>query len=144
MKRPPKMRTPDHTRSNLSREKYYRPFMDGYIKLLQSNLKQVKHIGHNYSYTTYTCGEPHDRQNPNWKPFKILWDYCERNVGWSEMMKSADEWSWKVCLGLILEDREEGDWIWFSLLFGLLYWSGCMCVLRLLISNWISMFQGMD
>ena len=51
MKRPPKMRTPDHTRSNL---------------------------GHNYSYTTYTCGEPHHRQNPNWKPFKLLWDYSER------------------------------------------------------------------
>jgi len=26
----------------------------------------------------YTCGEPHDRQNPNWKPFRLLWDYCER------------------------------------------------------------------
>ena len=78
MKRPPKMLTPDHTRSNLGQEKYYGPFINGYIKLLQSNLKQIKHIRHNYSYTTYTCGEPHDRQNPNWKPFKILWDYSER------------------------------------------------------------------
>ena len=78
MKRPPKMRTPDHTRSNLGQEKYYLPFIDGYIKVLQKNLKQVKHIGHNYSYTTYTCGEPHHRQNPNWKPFKILWDYSEQ------------------------------------------------------------------
>ena len=25
-----------------------------------------------------TTGEPHDRRNPNWKPFKLLWDYCER------------------------------------------------------------------
>ena len=25
-----------------------------------------------------TCGEPHHRQNPNWKPFKILWDYSEQ------------------------------------------------------------------
>ena len=78
MKRPPKMRTPDHTRLNLDQEKFYRPFIEGYIKIMQSNLKQVKHIGHNYSYKTYTCGEPHDRRNPNWKPFRMLWNYCER------------------------------------------------------------------
>ncbi len=78
MKRPPKLRIPDHTRSNLSQEKYYRPFIDGYIKVLKSNLKLVKHIGRNYIYMTYSCGESHHRQNPNWKPFKILWDYCER------------------------------------------------------------------
>ena len=78
MKRPPKMRTTDLTRLNLGQEKYYRPFIDGYIKILQSNLKQVEHIGHNYSYTTYTCGQPHDRRNLNWKPFRLLLDYCER------------------------------------------------------------------
>ena len=77
MKRPPKIRKPDHTRLNLVQKKYYRPFIDGYIKALHSNLKLVKHIGHNYSYTTYTCGEPHDQRNPNWKPFRLLWDYCE-------------------------------------------------------------------
>ena len=78
MKRPPKMRTPDHTRLNLGQEKCYRSFIEGYLKVLQTNLKQVKHIGHNYSYTIYTCGEPHYEGNPNWKPFKLLWDYCER------------------------------------------------------------------
>ena len=78
MKRPPKMRTPDRTRLNLSQDKYYRPFIKGYIKLLQSNLKLVEHIGHKYRYTAYTCGEPHDERNPNWKPFGLLWKYCER------------------------------------------------------------------
>ena len=78
MKRPPKMKTPDHTRLNLDQEKYYRPFIEGYIKILESNLKRVKHIGNNYQYTTFTCGEPHDRRNPNWKPFGLLWKYCER------------------------------------------------------------------
>ena len=77
MKRPPKLRTPDHTRLNLAQEKYYRPFIEGYIKILQSHLKKVKHIGRNYSYTIYTCGTPHDRRNPKWKPFRLLWDYCE-------------------------------------------------------------------
>ena len=78
MKLPPKLRTPDHTRLNLGQEKYYRPFIDGYIRILQSCLRQVKHIGNDYRYTTHTCGESHDRQNPKWKPFRLLWDYCER------------------------------------------------------------------
>jgi hypothetical protein len=39
---------------------------------------RLENIGHNYSYTTFTCGQPHDRRNPNWKPFRLLWDYCER------------------------------------------------------------------
>jgi hypothetical protein len=63
---------------NLGQEKHYRLFIEGYFKILQTNLKQVKHIGNNYSYRTYTCGESHDRRNPNWKPFRMLWNYCER------------------------------------------------------------------
>ena len=78
MKRPPKLRTPDHSRLNLGQEKYYRPFIEEYIRILQSNLKLVKHIGNNYSYTTYKCVTSHDHRNPNWKPFRLLWDYCER------------------------------------------------------------------
>jgi hypothetical protein len=78
MKKSPKIRTPDHTRLNLGQEKYYRPFIEKYLKVLQANLNEVKHIGHNYSYTTYTCGEQHDRRNPNWRPFRLLWDYSEQ------------------------------------------------------------------
>jgi len=73
------MRTPDHTRLNLGQEQYYRPFIDGYIKILQANLKQGTHIGRNCTYTAYTCTQPHDRRNLNWKPFRLLWDYCEEN-----------------------------------------------------------------
>ena len=76
MKQLPKMRTPDHTRLNLSQEKFYRPFIN-YIKILHENLKQVKHIGHNYSYKTYSCGKLHDERNPSWKPFRLLWDFSE-------------------------------------------------------------------
>jgi len=79
MKRPPKLRTQDLTRLNLGQEKYYCPFIDGYIRILQSNLKLIKRIGHNYNDTIYSCGQPHDRRNPNWKPFWLLWDYCDRS-----------------------------------------------------------------
>jgi hypothetical protein len=146
MNRPPKLRTPDHTQLNLVQEKYYRPFIDGYIKVLQSNLKQVKHIGNDYSYTTYTCGEPHDHRNPNWKPFRLLWGivsgpvmifmwsgisyFSESVINWfvnvrgCRTMKSAGGWNWSVYLDWILVNREKGDWSWFSFEFGLLYWSG--------------------
>ena len=143
MKRPPKLRTPNHSRLNLVQEKYYRSFIDGYIKVLQSHLKLVKNIGHNYSYTTYTCGVPHDRRNPNWKPFRLLWDYCERTgydfyvvrdiiferighklVCECDMLQDngkRGEWNWSVYLDWILVNREKGDWSWYRLLFGLLY-----------------------
>jgi hypothetical protein len=66
------------------------------------------------------------------------------NAKCSEMMKNAAGWSWKRCLGWILPNLEIGDWGWFRLVFGLLYWSKCLCVLRLLITNRILEFCGMD
>ena len=166
MKRPPKMRTPDHTRLNLGQEKYYCPFIEGYIKLLQTNLKRVKHIGHNYSYTTYTCGQSHEERNPNGNHSGIsgiivsglvmifLWfgiSYLNAsvvnwfvNVRCCKIMRNSGEWNWNIYLVLILADRKGGDWSWFRLLFDLLYWSGCLCVMRLLISNRILDFHGMD
>ena len=35
----------------------------------------------------------------------------------SEMMKSTGEWNWKVCLGWIFGDQEEGIWGWFRFFF---------------------------
>ena len=58
MKRPPKMRTPDYTQLNLDQDKYYRPFIDGYFKILQTELKQVKHIGHLQLHDIYLRGTP--------------------------------------------------------------------------------------
>ena len=57
------------------------------------------------------------------------------NVRCCRIIRNAGGWSWKRYLGWILADREIGDWSWFNLLLGLLYCSGCRCVLRLLISN---------
>jgi hypothetical protein len=61
MKRPPRMRTPDHTRSNLGQEKYYGPFIKNYIKILQyiANTNLVSKIlteitGFNVRYTKRT------------------------------------------------------------------------------------------
>jgi len=66
------------------------------------------------------------------------------NVRSSGMMKSAGEWNWKVCLGWILENQEEGIWGWFRLFFSQLYWSCGAFVYSWLISNWTLEFYGKE
>ncbi len=78
MKKPPKMRTPDLTYLALSVESNFQKFFKGYIELLQKKFKEIEVRGNNYSYTYRTCGQIHDPRNPEWKPFRHLWDYCDR------------------------------------------------------------------
>jgi hypothetical protein len=42
---------------------------------LKSKLQKITVAG---SHDYYTCGQLHDRANRYWKPFKHLWDYCEK------------------------------------------------------------------
>jgi hypothetical protein len=39
-------------------------------------LRYVEVKGSDYSY--YTCGQLHDQRNPDWKPYKILWQLCKK------------------------------------------------------------------
>jgi len=52
--------------------------MKNYIKMLKREFKIVEVKGHGYTYCYYTCGQNHDPRNPNWKPFKILWQLCKK------------------------------------------------------------------
>ena len=72
------IRSPDMTYLKLSVETKFQQFFNGYIELLQKKFKEIEVHGNNCSYKYYTCGQIHNPQNPNWKPFKHLWDYCER------------------------------------------------------------------
>jgi hypothetical protein len=72
------IRTPDMTYLKRSVESNFQNFFKGYIELLQKKFKQIEVHGNNYYYSYFACGQIHDPQNPNWKPFKHLWDYCER------------------------------------------------------------------
>ena len=42
------------------------------------NLKQIPVMDHNgnFHHIYFSCGEHHDRQNPNWKPFQLLERHC--------------------------------------------------------------------
>lgn len=72
------IKTADHTWLILRKKPNFQKFFKGYIKLLQKKFKQVEVKGNNYSYSYYSCGQPHDPRNPDWKPFKFLWWYCEK------------------------------------------------------------------
>jgi hypothetical protein len=72
------IRTPDMTYLKLSVETNFQEFFSGYLKLLQKKFKKIEVQGNNYSYSHFSCGQIHHQRNPEWKPFKHLWDYCER------------------------------------------------------------------
>ena len=76
MKKKKPMRTPDASWLDINKPGEFRRFSKGLFELLQKKFKQVEVKGNNYSY--YYCGQPHDPRNPDWKPFKFLWCYCEK------------------------------------------------------------------
>jgi AMMECR1 domain-containing protein len=50
----------------------------GYLDLLKKSLKIEKAKADSYEYSYYTCGQTHERHNPNWKPFGILEKCCKK------------------------------------------------------------------
>ena len=80
MKRPPRMRsTRSYDDSILARKN---TTARSFKNLYQDPADQISNrLSTSVTITvtrSFTCGEPHDRRNPNWKPFRLLWDYCER------------------------------------------------------------------
>jgi len=71
---------PDSTWTDLDQEPIFQNFMKEYIDLLQNNLKKIKikSDSNNTGHYTFICGQAHDRQNPLWKPFKVLSLICKK------------------------------------------------------------------
>jgi len=69
---------PDSTWTDLDQEPIFQKFMKEYLDLLQNNLTKVKAKGDSYITSYYTCNQHHDRQNPLWKPFKVLSLICKK------------------------------------------------------------------
>ena len=74
------VRKPDPTWLKLSADADFQGFMRGYIQLLRENLKQVTEIDTRGqpSRSYYTCGQDHDQRNAEWKPFRLLAQYCRK------------------------------------------------------------------
>jgi hypothetical protein len=49
-----------------------------HLELLKSSLQLINVMDTNgyFDHSFYTCGEHHDRQNPAWKPFRLLERHC--------------------------------------------------------------------
>jgi len=78
---------PNKTYLELDQPDIYRRFMQGYLQLLRSNLKQCKVMDQkgDLKEIRYSCGQDHDPRNPNWKPFQYLEQHC-RKCGYDDML----------------------------------------------------------
>jgi hypothetical protein len=75
------VRKPDPTWVKLSGDANFQEFMRGYLQLLRENLKQVTVMDQRGKprHCYYTCGQDHDRRNLEWKPFRLLTQYCRKH-----------------------------------------------------------------
>jgi len=67
------VRKPDPTWLKLSADADFQKFMRGYLQQVTA-IDQRGNPKHSY----YTCGQDHDQLNPNWKPFRLLTQYCRK------------------------------------------------------------------
>ena len=66
------MRTVYMTHLYLSEPKNLDKFLSEFRQILKNNFQKIIVAGED----RYTCGQMHDRRNPNWKPFQYLEQYC--------------------------------------------------------------------
>lgn len=57
----------------------FQQFFRDYLALLQNKLIKREVVGHTYQYIYFTCGQPHDRRNRDWKPFHNLEWFCRKH-----------------------------------------------------------------
>ena len=85
------LRTPDLTWMDLGDNEEFSKFFAGLVEILQNKMQKRKVKGKRHSYYIYDCGQPHDRRNYNWDPFKNMWDWCDktrigRNMQFTKIM----------------------------------------------------------
>jgi hypothetical protein len=55
----------------------FKKFFKGLTEYLKGKLQRVEVKGARHNYYQYTCGQLHDRRNPEWRKLENLWKYCE-------------------------------------------------------------------
>ena len=77
---------PGQTYIDLDQPEIYQRFMREYLELLRSKLQKYKIMGqkNDLKEIRYSCGQDHDRRNPDWKPFKYLEQIC-RKYGYDDL-----------------------------------------------------------
>ena len=77
MTKPKVCRSYEFTGDILDHDGEFKKFFRGLTEYLKSKLQRVEVKGGRYSYDQYTCGQLHDRRNPEWRKLENLWKYCE-------------------------------------------------------------------
>jgi len=69
---------PNKTLCDLEQDSKFMAFYMEYIEALKNSLTKNRVIGRE-DFIFYSCGQAHDRRNPDWKPFAILWKLSEKH-----------------------------------------------------------------
>ena len=77
MAKPKTSRSYEFTGDILDHDGEFRKFFSGLAEYLKGALQRVEVKGGRYNYHQYTCGQLHDRLNPDWRKLENLWKYCE-------------------------------------------------------------------
>ena len=77
MAKPKPCRSYEFTGDILDHDGEFKKFSRGLTEYLKGKLQRVEVKGGRYSYDQYTCGQLHDRRNPDWGKLENLWKYCE-------------------------------------------------------------------
>ena len=78
MTTPKPCRSYEFTGDILDHDGEFKKFFRGLTDYLKSKLQRVEIKGGRYNYNQYTCGQLHDRHNPDWRKLENLWKYCEK------------------------------------------------------------------
>ena len=87
-----------------------RNMLMGYFEYLKEKLEKVEVKGNVRGFTYYSCGQTHDKRNPDWKPFQHLEAYC-KEVGQHPITvrELIENWTGRrvVCECQFLNDDKE-------------------------------------
>ncbi|MFC1814499.1 hypothetical protein ACFL0M_00870 [Thermodesulfobacteriota bacterium] len=100
------MRTVYMTNLYLSVSKNLNKFLSEFREILKNNFQKISVEGEQ----RYTCGQMHDRRNPDWKPFQYLERYClKQGLDDFEVRDFLEEYLQRriICECDILYDQKE-------------------------------------
>jgi len=69
-------RSYEFTGDILDHDGEFKKFFRGLTEYLKSKLQRIEVKGSRHNYNQYTCGQLHDRRNPDWRKLENLWKYC--------------------------------------------------------------------
>ncbi|MGB9443286.1 MAG: hypothetical protein WCB15_35465 [Desulfobacterales bacterium] len=77
MAKPKTCRSYEFTGDVLDHDGEFKKFFRGLSEYLKGKLQRIEVKGSRHNYNQYTCGQLHDKRNPEWRKLENLWEFCE-------------------------------------------------------------------